>query len=92
MDRLNDEFFNSVEKVFPDAFKVVANEEIFLMGVQIGEEGEAFALTPAHAKRLMQHLSHAVKQYEEAYGEIKAQWSPLVVSPIQPVPKKDTEK
>lgn len=91
MDRLNDEFFNNTEKIFPDSFKVVGNEEIFLMGVQTGEEGAIFALTPAHAKRLAQHIAHAITLYEKQYGEIKAQWSPMVKSPIQPRHKNDGE-
>jgi hypothetical protein len=40
-------------------------------------------MTPAHAKRLKQYLEHELSEFEKQYGEITAEWTPNVVSPVQ---------
>ncbi len=55
------------------------------MGLSSGSFSETYSLTPQHAKRLMQYLSHEVHDYEEKHGNIKATWNPNVVSPVQRV-------
>jgi len=44
----------------------------------------AYALTPAHAKRLMQYIEHQVTEFESKFGPINAKWSPGIESPLQP--------
>lgn len=84
MDRLNEEFFSQVEKKHVDNFKLVFNPEIFLLGVELGENGEAYSMSPQHAKRLHAHIGHVISNYEKQFGEIKGgEWNPNVKSPFQ---------
>lgn len=84
MDRLNEEFFSEAGKKFADNFKLVFNPEMFLLGVELGDEGEAYAMTPQHAKRLNAHIAHVIANYEKQFGEIKGgEWNPNVKSPFQ---------
>lgn len=90
MDNLNDEFFVKTPKQFCENMKFGFNKEAFLMAVASGERAELFVLTPEHTKRLLQHLQHTVHNYEKAHGEIKAEWTPNMLSPIQmQFPKED---
>ena len=54
-----------------------------LMVLSVGETAHAYALTPAHMKRLVQSLSHQVEEYEKKFGAIQAKWAPGIESPIQ---------
>lgn len=71
-------------KVFCESIQLATTPEYFVMSLSSGDEGSIYALTPQHAKRLVQYLSHQVDQYEKDYGAIKADWKPQIVSPIQP--------
>jgi len=53
------------------------------MAITSGNAASVFALTPAHAKRLIQMLSHKILEYEKQFGEIKTEWKNKIVSPIQ---------
>ncbi len=53
------------------------------MGMLTGEAGVTYALTPQHMKRLAQNLAHNVADYEKQFGEIQAEWTPGIQSPIQ---------
>lgn len=58
-------------------------EESFVVLMSAGETAHAYALTPAHMKRLVQSLSHQVAEYEKKFGVITAKWSPGITSPLQ---------
>ena len=61
------------------------NPEYFVIVLFSGAESTSYALSPQHAKRFLQKLTHDITQYEKSYGEIKAQWNPNIVSPLQNV-------
>lgn len=70
-------------KQYCDNINVAFTEDVFLMAVASGQAAIVYALTPQHAKKLAQMLSHNVSKYENEFGEIKAEWSENVPSPIQ---------
>ena len=70
-------------KLFAENIKVGYTPEYFVMGLSSGAQAQIYALTPAHAKRLLQYLTHEIKNFEEQHGEITAQWDPNIVSPVQ---------
>jgi hypothetical protein len=72
-------------KEFCESIKVGFTPEFFAMGLSSGNDTIVYALTPTHIKRLQQYLGHEISAYEKQYGEIKATWSPNVVSPIQKI-------
>lgn len=74
---------NKVPKQFCENISVAFSQEFFVMGMLTGEHGIAYALSPQHMKRLSQYLTHQIGDYEKQFGEIKAQWSPGIQSPIQ---------
>tara|TARA_B100000508_G_scaffold140614_1_gene142397 strand:+ start:880 stop:1149 length:270 start_codon:yes stop_codon:yes gene_type:complete len=59
------------------------SNEIFVLGMQAGKQAQVYAFTPAHAKRLLKKLEYEISEYENKNGEITAEWSPNVVSPVQ---------
>jgi len=75
--------FNRVPKQFCDNITIGFNAETFLMALASGEGAIVYALSPEHAKRLMQYLEHDIAEYEKQFGEIKASWSPGIPSPFQ---------
>lgn len=70
-------------KLFAENIKIAHTSEYFVLGVSSGAQAQIFSLTPGHAKRLVQYLAHEIKNFEDKNGEIKATWSPVVVSPVQ---------
>lgn len=70
-------------KLFAENIKVGYSPEYFVMGLSSGSQAQIYTITPAHAKRLKQYLEYELKNYEEKYGEITAEWNPNVVSPVQ---------
>lgn len=70
-------------KMFCEAISLAYTPEYFVMGLTSGSQGSLYTLTPQHTKRLKQYLEHQIKDYEEKHGEIKAEWNPNVVSPVQ---------
>lgn len=80
---MNAEDLQKAPKLFAENIKLGHSPEYFVMGITSGNQGQIYALSPAHLKRLKQYIEHEIKNYEEKYGEITAEWSPNVVSPIQ---------
>lgn len=70
-------------KLFAENIKIGHTPEYFVMGLSSGSQAQIYSLTPGHAKRLLQYLQHELQGYEEAHGEITAEWNPNVVSPVQ---------
>jgi hypothetical protein len=70
-------------KLFCEDITIATTQEFFVLGMRSGNQATIYSLTPQLAKRLAQHLAHRVSEHEKAHGEIKASWSPHVVSPVQ---------
>ncbi len=79
------EDLQNAPKLFCESISVAFTPEYFVMGLTSGNQGTLYSLTPQHTKRLQQYLAHQVKEFEEKHGEIKAEWNPNVVSPVQRV-------
>ena len=69
--------------MFAENIKIGHTPEYFVFGISSGSQAQIYALTPGHAKRLLQYLEHEIKGFEEKNGEITAEWNPNVVSPVQ---------
>jgi len=69
--------------MFAENIKIAYTPEYFVLGLSSGSQAQIYSLTPAHAKRLQQYLTHNIEEYEEKNGEITAEWNPNVVSPVQ---------
>lgn len=76
-------------KLFCENIKLGFSPEFFIMGLSSGAQTSIFSLTPQHTKRLLQYLKHEVEQYEKVNGEIKAEWNPNIVSPVQKLNQPD---
>jgi hypothetical protein len=70
-------------KIFCENIKVGFTPEYFVMGLSSGTQSSIYSLTPQHAKRLLQYLTHELAQFEKLHGEITAEWNPNIVSPVQ---------
>lgn len=70
-------------KLFCESISIVYTPENFVVALSSGSQASIYSLTPEHAKRLQQYLTHQIKQYEDKQGEIKADWNPNIVSPLQ---------
>ena len=72
-------------KVFCENIKVGFTPEYFVLGLSSGAQATIYSLTPQHTNRLIQYLNHEVSEFEKVHGEIKAEWNPSIVSPVQGV-------
>ncbi len=70
-------------KTFCENIRIGYTKEYFVMGLSSGAQASIFSLTPQHAKRLIQYLTHEMVQFEKEHGEVEATWSPKIPSPIQ---------
>jgi hypothetical protein len=70
-------------KLFCENIQTGYSNEYFVIGLQSGQQAQAYALTPAHAKRLVQKLTYEISEFEKQHGEITTEWNPNVVSPVQ---------
>lgn len=70
-------------KLFAENIRLGHSPEYFVLGITSGTQGQIFALSPGHAKRLHQYLGEELKNFESKHGEITAKWDPNVVSPVQ---------
>jgi len=70
-------------KQFCENIRLGFSDDAFFMAMLSGGTGTVYAMTPQHAKKLSQYLAHNIKKYEEANGEISAEWVEGVQSPIQ---------
>jgi hypothetical protein len=77
-------------KVFCESINMAYTPEFFVMSVTSGSQANIYALTPQHTKRLQQYLTHQITEYEGKHGEIKADWNPNIISPLQPKNPKST--
>jgi hypothetical protein len=78
-------------KLFCENIKLGYSPESFIIGLSSGMQSSIFSLTPQHAKRLLQYLAHEIGQYEKVHGEIKAEWNPNIVSPVQKLNNPDSK-
>lgn len=70
-------------KIFCEGINVGFTPEFFVLALSSGNQSTIYSLTPQHTKRLQQYLAHQIKEYEQENGEIKAEWNPNIVSPVQ---------
>jgi hypothetical protein len=70
-------------KLFCESINVGYTPEFFIMALSSGNHNQIYTLTPQHAKRLQQYLTHQLTEFEKENGEVTAQWSPTIVSPVQ---------
>lgn len=75
---------NQVPKQFCDNITAGYSSEFFVLILKNGSNASAYSLTPQHAKRLAQYMTHQVSQFEKEHGAIKAEWTQNIQSPIQP--------
>lgn len=78
------EDIKNAPKVFCESINVAYTPEFFVMSLSSGSQTGIYALTPQHTKRLVQYLTHQIAEYEKTHGEVKAEWNPNIVSPLQP--------
>ena len=81
---MKSEDLKKAPKVFCESINVAFTPEFFVMSLSSGYQSSIYSLTPQHMKRLQQYLTHQVAEYEKSHGEVKTQWSPNIVSPLQP--------
>lgn len=70
-------------KLFCESINVGFTPEYFIMALSSGNQASIYSLTPQHLKRLREYLNNQISEYEKQHGEIKAEWNPNVVSPVQ---------
>ncbi len=70
-------------KLFCESINLGFTPEYFVIGLSSGSQGTIYTLTPQHVKRLEQYLKHQIAEYQKEHGEIKAEWNPNIVSPLQ---------
>ncbi|MCA9359205.1 hypothetical protein KC926_03300 [Candidatus Kaiserbacteria bacterium] len=80
---MKQEEIKNAPKLFCESINVAFTPEYFVIGLTSGSQGTLYSLTPQHTKRLQQYLTHQISEFEQKNGEIKAEWNPNVVSPVQ---------
>jgi len=70
-------------KVFCESINVAFTPEYFVLAPASGNQATIYTLTPQHAKRLQQYLTHQISEFEAKNGVIDAKWDPNIVSPVQ---------
>lgn len=80
---MKSEDLKQAPKLFCESINVAYTPEFFVVGLLSGNQARIYSLTPQHAKRLAQYLSHQVSEYEKEHGGIKAEWTPTIISPVQ---------
>ncbi|MES2749472.1 MAG: hypothetical protein V4606_03695 [Patescibacteria group bacterium] len=70
-------------KLFCESINIGYTPEFFIMALSSGSQNQIYSLTPQHAKRLQQYITHQLNEYENEHGSVKADWSPTIVSPVQ---------
>ncbi|MCF7815985.1 MAG: DUF3467 domain-containing protein [Candidatus Pacebacteria bacterium] len=78
-------------KLFCENIRIGFTPEYFVVGLSSGTQSSIYSLTPAHAKRFLQYLTHEITQFEKANGTIVAEWNPNIVSPVQKLNPPDTK-
>ncbi len=80
---MKSEDLQKAPKLFCENITIGYTPEYFVIGLSSGTQASIYSLTPEHAKRLQQYLSHELAQFETKHGEIKAEWNPNIPSPVQ---------
>jgi hypothetical protein len=80
---MKSEELKKAPKLFCESINIGFTPEYFVMGLSSGTQAAIYSLTPQHAKRLQQYLSHQMELYEKENGKIVAEWNPNIVSPVQ---------
>ena len=80
---MNPEDLKNAPKLFAESINIAFTPEFFVMGISSGNQGTIYSLTPQHAKRLHQYLTHQINEYEKENHEIIAEWKPNIISPVQ---------
>jgi hypothetical protein len=70
-------------KLFCESINIAFTPEYFVVGLTSGNQASIYTLTPQHAKRLQQYLTHQIAEFEEKNAKIEATWDPNIVSPVQ---------
>lgn len=74
---------NKAPKQFSEKISMGFSKEFFVLTMYTGERATPYVITPQHAKKLAQYISHQVSEFEKKFSEIDAKWDPNVKSPIQ---------
>ena len=82
---MKQEELKNAPKLFCESINVAFTPEYFVVGMTSGNQGAIYTLTPQHAKRLQQYMTHQLKEFENKYGEVDAKWDPNILSPVQRV-------
>lgn len=80
---MKSEDLQKAPKLLAENIKIGYTPEFFVLGISSGTQAQVYSLTPGHAKRLQQYLTNEIKSFEAKNGEIKAEWNPNVISPVQ---------
>jgi GTP cyclohydrolase I len=80
---MKQEDLKKAPKLFCESINIAYTPEFFVMGLSSGTQASIYSLTPQHAKRLMQYITHQMQEYEKEHGAVTATWSPTIVSPVQ---------
>lgn len=80
---MKSEDLKNAPKVFAESINIGFTPEFFVMGISSGNQGTIYSLTPQHAKRLQQYLTHQISEYEKEHQVITAEWKPAIISPVQ---------
>lgn len=90
MQPIPEDIFQKLPKLILEATRVAFTEKHFFVAIKNGLNITVQAVDPAHMKQIVQSFNHQLEAYEKKYGEVKAEWSPNMLSPIQlKKPKKD---
>jgi len=81
--KMKSEDLKIAPKLFCESINIGFTPEYFVMGLSSGNQASIYSLTPEHAKRLQQYLTHQLTEYEKEHRPITANWSPTIVSPVQ---------
>jgi hypothetical protein len=77
------EDLKNAPKLFCESINIAFTPEYFVMGLTSGSQGSIYTLTPQHAKRLQQYLTHQINEFENKNQKIDATWDPNIISPVQ---------
>jgi len=92
MQPIPEDVFQRLPKLLLEATRVAYTAKTFFIALKNGANMSVQAVDPAHMKQIVQSFQHQLKEYEKKYGEIKAEWNPNILSPLQlKKPKKDGE-
>lgn len=84
---MKSEDLKKAPKIFCESINVAFTPEYFILSLSSGDQSSIYSLTPQHAKRLQQYLTHQVAEFEKMHDEINALWTPNIISPIQKLNK-----